>query len=315
MNADLSGANSNLNAKLLAVGRALGLSAAYAMTAIAITLPVGVGFFLYHAVVERQGPREIPLHLEDALLYLQVIAAVLGMAGAFAWVTAFLRRIDRQGRLPDLRLTWKPGTGRRLGIAILVAALLAGLVLAVGFLMGQLRASGFHWQAEGGGDTLIDLVGYVSILLVTILGEELVFRGYVRWTLQRAFKPGYALLGSALAFALMRAFAPYATLLATLNALLAGILLGLLAAWAGSLWATIAARLTWALLVGYVFSLPLAASPIEGLVTTVVRPGFATGARFGPEGGALLLCLLTATLLVVWLARGRPSPDALERLG
>ena len=315
MNAEVNGGTPNSTGRLRAVGRALSLCAAYATTTIAVSLPIGVGFFVYHAVFEAQEPREIPLHMEDALLYLQVIAAVLGMAAAFAWVGAFLRWIDRQGRLADLRLTWKPGAGRRLGIGIVAAALLAGLVLGGAYLTGQLRAAGFHWQAEGGTDTLVDLVGYSLILLATILGEELVFRGYARWTLQRAFKPGYAVLGSALAFALMRAFAPHATLLAFLNSLLAGILLSLLAAWAGSLWATIAARLTWALLVGYVFSLPLAASPIEGLVATLVHPGFAMDARFGPEGSALLLCLLAVILLVLWVARGRPSLDALERLG
>lgn len=311
----MGGANPDLGARLRAVGRAAWLVLAYAMTAVAIAIPVGVGFFLYHAVIQQRELREIPLHMEDTLLYLQAIAAGLGLAGAFAWVGAFLRWIDRQGRFSDLRLTWHAGTGRRLAVGVLGGLLLGVIVLAGGIVTGTLRLSGYHWQTEPGADTLIDLLGYFAILLATILGEELVFRGYVRWTLARAFKPGVAALGSSFAFAVMRAFSPHADVLSFLNSVLVGILLCLLVAWAGSLWASIAARLTWALLVGYAFSLPLASSPIEGLVNSLALPGLALGRRFGPEGGALLLVLLSATLLLLWLTRGRPSIDALKRLG
>ncbi len=315
MNTEVTGGTPNSTGRLRAVGRAIWLCAAYATTTIAVSLPIGVGFFVYHAVFEAQEPREIPLHMEDALLYLQVIAAVLGMAAAFAWVGAFLRWIDRQGRLADLRLTWKSGAGRGLGIGIVAAAVLAGLVLGGAYLTGQLRVAGFHWQAEGGADTLVDLVGYSLILLATILGEELVFRGYARWnsaaSLQtRLRRPR-----------LCSRLRPNARLCPLCHP----VGLPQLAARrhpvepsrgvGGKPWAAIAARLTWALLVGYIFSLPLAASPIEGLVTTLVHPGFAMDARFGPEGSALLLVLLVVSLLVLWMARGRPSPDALEQLG
>jgi membrane protease YdiL (CAAX protease family) len=311
----MNGVNPNPSARLRAAGRSASLSAVYWLTTVALALPIGIGFFVYHALVEQQGLREIPLHLEDTLLYLQAIAVGLGLAGAFVWVAVFLRWIDRQGGFTDLRLTWKADTGRRLGIGVLGALLLGGLVLAIAFASGQLRVAGYHWQTEAGADTWIDLVGYFLILLGTILGEELVFRGYVRWTLERAFHPGVSILGSALAFAVMRAFVAHATILSVLSSLLAGILLCLLVAWAGSLWASVAARLAWALLVGCVFSLPLAASRIEGLVRTIAMPGFALGHRFGPEGSALVLVLLSATLLLLWLLRGRPSFDALEGLG
>jgi hypothetical protein len=283
---------------------------AFGFSAVAVGLPVGVGFFLLLRGVFGFNLQSVSLHLEDYLLLLHAVAAALTVLVAFAIVALAQRWLDRRGSLAEVGWVRPGESARLLASAAAVSGLLAGLVVAAEFASGRLVAQPAHWLSESWADIFWDLLGYAVILACTAVGEELIFRGYVRWTLTARFPPSAALVLSAVLFAIFRAFAPFASLPGVAGALLAGLILGGLAQLSGSLWVPISVHLAWVLVEGLVFSLPVAGTPVEGLIDLRVIGGLVSGGNFGPEAGLVGLAAMLAAAVLVWTAaRRRATPQ------
>ncbi len=290
----------------IALARSALVVLAFGFSAVAISLPVGVGFFLILRGVLGFDLQSVSLHLEDSLLMLHAVAAALTLLAAFALVALAQRWLDRRGSLADMGLV-RPGKNSRwIAWAAISSAALAGLVVAAEYTAGRIVVQPAHWVAEGWGDVVLDLIGYAVVLACMAVGEELIFRGYLRWTLTGRYSPPAALVLSAVFFAAFRAFAPFASFPGVVGALLAGLILGGLALLSGSLWIPIAAHLGWVLVEGLVFSLPVAGTPVEGLIDLRATGALISGGNFGPEAGLAGLAAFVAAALLVWsLARRR----------
>jgi len=295
--------------RLAAVARAAGLALAYAATVTALALPVGVGYFAYQRWIGGRTLQETSLHLEDALLLLQAVAGVLGVLAALAWVRFLQRRVDRDGDLRALGLTAIPRGWARFGLGVAGGAVTAGILVALAFAAGDLQLGPSHWLGEGAADVVIDLLGALIAILCAVVGEELVFRGYVQWILRRAWPAWAAVLGSAVLFVGFRALLVSPSIPWLLNALAAGLLLAGLVRLTGSLHVSLGARMGWASVIGLVYSLPVGGSAVEGALSTLRSPGPAMDQSLGPEASWILLPLL-GTAAVVILARSlrRPNP-------
>jgi membrane protease YdiL (CAAX protease family) len=281
------------SSRLPALVRAIALGVAFTATLTALAVPIGVAYLAYQRWIGGHSLQEASLHLEDALLLLQAVTAVLAMAGAFVWVRFFQSRIDRQGDLRGLGWTRIPRGWASLGLGALGGALLAGVPVGLALAAGELTFGTSHWALEGGTDVIADALGSLVVIASLVVGEELVFRGYMPWTMRRGgWSEGLTTLLPALLFALYRSVLAPASLAVFLNALAAGALLGLLARLTGSLHVSIGARLGWALVVGVVLSLPVGGAPVEGILHSLPTPGLALDKAFGPEGSWLLLMLL-----------------------
>lgn len=294
--------SSRPSARLVAVARAAGLGLAYAASLTALALPVGVGYFAYQRWIGGQSLQEASLHLEDALLLLQAVAAALGMLAAFVWVRFLLRNVDREGDLRALGMASRPRGWARFALGAAGGAAVAGISIALAFALGDLRLGPSHWQVEGGADVAVDLIGALVAILCSVIGEELVFRGYMTWTLRRAWPAGAAVVWSAILFAGYRALMAPSSTLVLLNTLAAGVVLAGLFRLTGSLHVSIGARLGWAAVIGLVFSLPVAGSPVEGVLYSLPTAGLALGRAFGPEGSWILLALLAVGVALVTAA-------------
>lgn len=294
----------------MALARSALVVLAFGLSVVAISLPVGVGFFLILRGVLGFDLQSVSLHLEDSLLLLHAVAAALTLLAGFALVALAQRWLDRQGRLADLGLA-RPGKNSKWIVsAAVISAALAGLVVAAEFAAGRIVVQPSHWVAEGWGDVVLDLIGYAVVLACMAVGEELIFRGYLRWTLTARFSSPAALVLSAIFFAAFRAFAPFASLSSVVGALIAGLVLGGLALLTGSLWVPIAAHLGWVVVEGLVFSLPVAGMPVEGLIDLRATGGLISGGNFGPDAGLAGLVAFVAAALLVWsLARRRAEPQ------
>jgi membrane protease YdiL (CAAX protease family) len=288
------------SSRLAALGRTLALGIAFTATLTALAVPMGVTYLAYQRCIGGHSLQEASLHLEDALLLLHALASVLAMAGAFVWVGVFLRRIDRQGDLRGLGWRRIPHGWTGFGLGVLGGALLAGIPVVLALAAGDLTFGASHASLEGGADVLLDALGSAIVIGSLVVGEELVFRGYMPWTLRRGRWPEeLTTLLPALLFALYRVVLAPASLAVFLNALAAGVLLGLLARLTGSLHVPVGARLGWAIVVGVVLSLPVGGAPVEGILHSLPTPGLALDKAFGPEGSWLLLLLLLLVLGVV----------------
>lgn len=288
--------------RLAALARAALLTLGYAATLTALALPVGVGYFSYQRWIGGRSLQETSLHLEDALSLLQAVAGILGLLAAFAWVRFMQRRVDRAGDLRALGLAPVPRGWARFALGVACGAVLAGVLVTLAFAGGDLQLGPSHWRVEGGGDVAIDLIGALIVLVCALVGEELIFRGYLTWTLRSVWPAWAAVLGSAVLFAGYRALLTPSSVPGFLNALAAGVLLAVLARLTGSLHIVVGARLGWASVIGLIYSLPVGGSPIEGVLHTLASPGPATDRSFGPEGSWILFALLAIAAAVV-LAR------------
>ena len=288
--------------------RAVGIGLAFTATLTSMALPIGIAYVAYQRWIAGRTLQEASLHLEDALLLLQAVASLLALAAAFAWVAFFQRRFDRQGSVRALGF----GPVRRgwlsLGAAVIGGALFAAIPIALALAVGELAFGASHAALEGTGDVILDALGSAVILAGLIIAEELVFRGYMPWTLERS---GWTSLSATIMPALL--FTGYRLLLAPaswavfLNILAASVLLGILTRRTRSLHVAIGTRLGWALTIGTVFSFPAGGSHVEGILHTLPVPGLALDRAFGPEGSWLALPLLLLGI-VVTLAVGRRRP-------
>ncbi len=296
-----------------ALGRAVLALLLYTLCPPAASLLVGIGYFLYAREIAEEELHEVTLHLEDALALLNGAAMFLVLLVAIALAALALSRLDRRGSFRDL------GFARPMrAMPLLLAGIAGGAALMIGIFLsaralGLLRVTGLMWQREGWTDVGLDFLSTALFLGSLVIAEELVFRGYIRFTLTGALSPRGVWLATAALFALYRAFGAWTIrlgaremLLVALFGFFAGLVLGALYVAGDSLWLPIAARLAWSLVGAFVFSLAVAGTPVEGLLDTQVERGMVTGGRFGPEGGLLGLLWLSLGLIpVCWILRER----------
>jgi membrane protease YdiL (CAAX protease family) len=294
-----------------AIGRAVLVLLAYVLCLPPASVLVSVGYFFYAREIEEEGLHEVTLHLEDVLAWLNGAAMFLVLLAVLACVALALRHLDGRGTFRDLGFARPRGKGPALLAAIAGGAGVMTAVFLAARGLGLVQVTDLMWRREGWADVGHDLLSTTLFLGSLVIAEELVFRGYNRFTLTGALSPRGVWLASAGLFALSRVLAAYAArlgatemLLAALVGFVAGLVLGALYAAGDSLWLPIAARLAWSLVGAFLFSLAIAGTPMEGLLETRVESGLLTGGLFGPEGGVLGLVLLTAAgIPVCWVVR------------
>jgi len=302
---DLPGGSTR--SRLAALIRAAALGLAFTATLTSLALPLGVAHIAYQRWILGHSLQEASLHLEDAMLLLQGAGSLLVLAGAVAWVTLFLRRGDRQGDLRTVGLAPRVRGWRWFGAAFAGGMLLAAIPIGLALAFGQLSFGTSHASLEGVGDVIGDALGSVVMIASLILAEELVFRGYMPWTLRRSgWTEELAALFPALLFAIYRTVLAPSSSASFLNAFAAGVLLGLLTQRTRSLHVTMGARLGWALVLGTVFSLPVGGAPVEGILHSLPVPGLAMDNAYGPEGSWLITALLAIGIaLAQWVTMPR----------
>src|SRR5262249_22673269 len=139
--------------------------------------------------------------------------------------------------------------------------LLAGLGIAAGMLavlIGACYATGYvsmHWtatQVRAG-----TLLATLAVLLVAALNEELVFRGMPLRLLVESVGLWPAVIGMSAIFGAMHFKNDNATILSTLNTVVAGVMLSLAYVRTRSLWLPYAIHVGWNVGLGFVFGFPL----------------------------------------------------------
>jgi len=266
-----------------------------------VGLPVGIGFFVFARAVLGDELREVPIHMEDTLLFLHAIAMVLVLLAMVVVIALMIRRFDRRGSFSEIGIRSGKGTWRAVILSLAAAMALVVLIFLAARAAGAVRLVETASEEHLWSDTLIDLLGYVVLLAAIAVTEELVFRGYLRFTLAQAFSPKAVLLISALLFAIWRVVTASSGGLGALNAFLAGLILGLLFVVTGSLWVPIAAHFAWIWVESFVFSFPTSGVATEGLLRTQTVSSPLLDGAYGPQGGLLALGAFTLVVVGLWL--------------
>jgi membrane protease YdiL (CAAX protease family) len=208
----------------------------------------------------------------------------------------------------------RPWSSVGLGAAQARPALLAGgaALGALGILApsGVLLAS--HWLSVGapvlaGASWGGDAMAFAAFFLPAALSEELVSRGYMFAAIREGAGPVWAIAISSVFFAGAHWFNPGANAQSFTLVLLAGIWLGLVVVITGSLWAATAAHFAWNWAMAALLHAPVSGIlfPEAGYSVLDSGPDWATGGRWGPEGGAgaALGMIAGMAALVVWQRR------------
>lgn len=143
-----------------------------------------------------------------------------------------------------------------------------------------------------------------SYLLVAC-SEEVIFRGILFRMTDERYGLWVALGISALVFGAVHMMNPGASLWSSVAiAVEAGVLLGIVYKYSGSLWLPIGLHWAWNFTQGNVFGFPVSGCGLEESIfrTSACGPDIITGGAFGPEASIISVVLGTAlSILFIWL--------------
>ncbi len=203
-----------------------------------------------------------------------------------------------------------------LGFGVLLGAALMTIVFLVELAAGWITIEEvFRVEYVGQPFLLAILLPFFLMLIVGIV-EELAFRGYLLLNLAEALNLQdigarralvIAWLLTSILFGVAHAFLPNATVVSSVNIVLAGIWLGLAYVLTGSLATSIGIHFAWNFFQGYIFGFPVSGS--RDFATTLIAideqggQEIWTGGAFGPEGGliGLLAMVLGILLVMTWI--------------
>ena len=273
--------------------------ASMGILAAVLTFILGMPFFAL------RGGFSAP-YVEKIVLYVAIAMAV-GLATRF---------FDRR-RFADVGIFLKQEWWLDLGFGLLLGAFLMTIIFLVELSAGWVTVRDLFVTEGMGQPFLVAILLPVLLNLLVGIVEELVFRGYLLLNLAEGFNGRYfsphrsviiAWLFTSVIFGVAHGFLPNATVVSTINIVLAGIWLGLVFVLTGSLAASIGAHITWNLFQGYVFGFPVSGG--RDFSTSVIAiqqggPDLWTGGAFGPEGGLLGLLgfVFGILLMAVWVRR------------
>jgi len=247
--------------------------------------------------------------------YYAVVPLISGVAGlAVATLTVWLagRFLDRR---PFSAFGFRLGAGWWLDLlfGMVLGALLITAVFLVELGLGWVEVTG-SFETHGGAPFVISILFPAATFVCVGISEEMVSRGYqlknaAEGLNHPALGPRGAILlawflSSAL-FAMLHADNPNATLISTLNIVLAGLMLGFGYVLSGELAIPIGLHITWNFFQGAVYGFPVSGFGAFGptlLTTEQGGPELWTGGSFGPEGGLLIpaVMLLGISLIALW---------------
>ena len=181
-------------------------------------------------------------------------------------------------------------------------------IYAVGFgilyAIGEVEIAAVHFSAYE------LLLSWILMLLVA-LTEEIAFRGFVLGHLLAAGANRFvALFLSSALFSLMHIFNPNFSLIAFLNILLAGILIGSTYIYTRNLWFAIALHLFWNWIQGPILGYQVSGNNFTTSMLTLRMPeeNVLNGGAFGFEGSLICTVLMIVfTILIVWWGEKREA--------
>ncbi len=239
------------------------------------------------------GRTVFPVLMETLGNLLAVSAMTNFAAGALA--NATLALMYEEGRAAAIGLQWTQRSRRDLLAGILAGAGAATAILII-VLLFRLASYVPAGQTHGGA-----LVFLIILLLFGAFGEELVFHGYAFQLLTRTAGPFAAVLPVGVLFGVLHMGNQNVTLLAVINTVAWGILLGCAFLRSGALWLPIGLHFGWNA------AMPLIGVNLSGFTMGV--GGYElrwnanelwSGGAYGFEGGLLTTAVVAALFFLLW---------------
>lgn len=137
------------------------------------------------------------------------------------------------------------------------------------------------------------IFGTFLFFVFVAIHEEILFRGYILNNLMTSMNKYVALAISAVLFALIHGINPNITIVAVVNLILAGFVLGISYIHTKNLWLPIFFHLSWNYFLGPIFGFEVSGLELNTtIVQEVTGSTLITGGKFGFEGSLILTALL-----------------------
>jgi len=274
---------------------------------IAVSVMAASGQANLQMLSDRQAITNLIMNFGGGWLF-----AFNGVGSLVVIVLTFLlagRFLDKR-RFVDFGFHFSGRWWKDLRFGLLLGALLMAFIFLVELAFGWVTIEGFFQASSSANFTSGILRALVSFIAVGIY-EEMLFRGYhirnmaegLNW---KRLSPQWALLIafflSSTVFGLAHAANPNASLISTLNIVMAGLFLGLGFLLTGELAFPIGVHITWNFFQGNIFGFPVSGSTSGTSLITISQGGsnMMTGGAFGPEAGLIgILAILLGSLLTI----------------
>jgi len=209
-------------------------------------------------------------------------------------VVVFRQFIER--RKTDFQNLFRKGDEGEILTGFLVGMAIMGLGALILYLHGNLLWIDSAFNAS-------DFFNGLGLMLLVAAGEEIVFRGYVLPNLMGSFNQWVALGGSALIFAAFHASNPGINVLAIINILLGGLLLGINYLYTRNIWFAVGLHFAWNFFQGPVLGYQVSGIGLKSILQQqLTGPKMFTGGDFGFEGSIVATGLsILALLILYWL--------------
>lgn len=242
-------------------------------------------------------------------------ALLMGTAGlGSVWIAA--RTLDRRP-VTDFGLAWNSRWKQDLGAGLALGAIAMTLIFVIEWVFGWISISGFGWERSSAVPYYLWFLSYLLAMLIIGFYEELIFRGYQIFNMAEGLHSSttgittasaIAVAISSIIFGLLHAGNPNASLISTVNIVLAGVMLAVPYLLTGSLAISIGIHISWNFFQGGLFGFAVSGTPFRGSLIQIQQEGarYMTGGGFGPEAGLLGLFGIFLVLgLTVWYIRYR----------
>ena len=237
---------------------------------------------------------------------IQILTAILQLIGTGFIVYIFLKYIDKTP-FKNLGLSLQ-GKGKHLGLGLLLGI---GLI-SVGML--ALTMAGMITLSYSNPNTLALATSSILFAIVAV-NEEIMARGYLLRVLMESCNKYWALIISAVVFAILHGLNPNVSWVALLNLFLAGCLLGVYYIHYNNLWFSIGLHFTWNYFQGPIWGSNVCGTTTESLFTQQLSGNdLITGGAFGFEASLMCSALIIISIIMVevWAKKANPLAQQAE---
>jgi hypothetical protein len=236
--------------------------------------------------------------LPDSQLIGLALQAAVFFPPAVATLVIMARAVDHKP-LAAFGVAFHEKWHRDLVFGFIVGCGMLGVLVAGCVAVGALDA---RWAASD--RTSLELTATVLVLLISAANEELIFRSYPLQVLMRGMGVWPAVVFISLIFGLMHASNPNASILGTVNTVLAGAMLSMAYVKTRSLWLPYGIHVAWNLGLGFIMGFPLSGIGIASLWSSTANGSeLILGGGYGPEGGLISTLIFVGAAVTVRVAR------------
>lgn len=228
------------------------------------------------------------------------IAATATMLVALLLVTWVMVRFVNKKPFAAVGFWFHPRALRELGMGVLIGFLMMSGIFILLLATGYVQVA---WLGRSVGQIVATLLYALLFFSIAAMNEEVLFRGYVFQTMSQGITLLPSILVMSAIFGIGHTQNPNATVLSTVNVVLAGVWLSIAYQKTRSLWLPFGLHMAWNFTQTTVYGFPtsgLQFSEHRLWNATVTGPDWITGGPFGPEGSVLAtLSLIIGTWFIL----------------